>query len=87
MQKTITYEATSTGYMIYCNGQPIGGVRTQGTAKHTSDGRRKSWQNRMADTQMFQQQAKKTCAELEAGNGPEYLRQAIKAQRSQPTAP
>jgi hypothetical protein len=74
-----TYEYSSTGYRILVDGVTIGGASTRGTATHTSDGRRRSWQARQKDTQENKETAQRVCAELQAGGGPERLRKTALA--------
>lgn len=56
-----TFTSNSCGYMLYKNGEPQGGVGTMGTATHTSDGRRRSWQARKADVNMYAETAQRLC--------------------------
>ena len=66
---TFTYEADSLGYMIYCNGKPLGGARSAGTRTHTSWGSRRSWQAVRADSKMHAETARRECDELTQGRG------------------
>jgi len=56
-----TYTSDSCGYMLYKAGIPQGGARTLGTATHTSDGRRRSYVIRKADSQMHSATAARIC--------------------------
>lgn len=70
MQKTdFSSKVTSTGFMLYYKGKPIGGEGTQGTATHTSDGRPRSWQARKADVEMFNESVARDIDNLVAGRG------------------
>lgn len=64
--KRHTFTYNSTGYMIYRDGKPIGGVGTRGTASHTSDGRKRHWKHRRADLLMYRDQAQRECDRLDA---------------------
>lgn len=57
-----TFLSDSCGYTLYCDGRQRGGVRTEGTATHTSDGRRRAWQHVRADRLMYYNRAKEECA-------------------------
>lgn len=57
-----TYISDSCGYTLFKDGIMQGGARTLGTATHTSDGRRRSWQARKADMKMHREQAARQCA-------------------------
>lgn len=61
MPERWTFTSNSCGYMLYLDGKPQGGVRTLGTATNTSDGRRRSRQNRKADMAMFREDAQREC--------------------------
>ena len=74
-----TFTSSSTGYMIFCNGRPLGGAGTAGTATHTSWGSRRAWQAVRADRKMHAERARRTCDELAAGGGPAYLHRNIPA--------
>ena len=74
-----TYESDSCGYRIFCDGKPIGGATTQGTATHTSDGRRRSPQTTRKDAREHNDVAAWLCQELADGRGPAYLRKHIPA--------
>lgn len=74
---SFTYTSDSLGYMIYCNGKPLGGARSSGTATRTSWNTRRAWQNIRADLKMFVETARRTCEELSAGNGPAYMRRNL----------
>lgn len=72
-----TFESDSCGYMIKCDGKPIGGARSLGTATHTRGGMVRHWKHRQADRKMHFETAQRTCLDLAAGRGPEYLRRNI----------
>lgn len=72
-----TYESNSCGYMIKCDGKPLGGARTLGTRTRTSWGSRRSWQAVRADIAMHGETARRLCAELASGGGPAHLRKNI----------
>lgn len=72
-----TWQADSCGWTVYCNGKALGGARTLGTATRTADGRPKHWRNREKDIAMHRDTARRTCEELAAGRGPEYLKKNI----------
>lgn len=63
--KRWTFTSDSCGYMLYCDGKPQGGARTMGTATHTSDGQRRSWQARRADVKLYAETAARECARRE----------------------
>lgn len=63
-EKPWTFTSDSCGYMLYRNGVPQRGARTQGTASHTSDGRVRHWKHRKADAAMYAEQARRQCEEL-----------------------
>ena len=66
MENLWTYRSDSCGYMLYFDGKPVRGARTNGTATHTSDGRRRHWKHVRADALMHSEQAATQCARLNA---------------------
>lgn len=60
---TWTFASNSQGYMLFKDGVAQGGAKTLGTAIHTSDGRRRSWQARQADVKMHHDTAERICAQ------------------------
>ena len=66
MPERWTFTSDSCGYMLYLDGKPHGGARSMGTATHTEDGRRRSWQARQADARDNYETAKRECARRNA---------------------
>lgn len=64
-----TFTSDSCGYMLYLDGKPQGGARTNGTATHTADGRVRHWKHRRADIKMHRDTAKRICDERNAKGG------------------
>lgn len=60
---TWTYTSDSCGYMLFKDGKSAGGARTMGTRTHTSDGRRRAWQNVRKDIAENRATAKRICEE------------------------
>jgi hypothetical protein len=72
-----TFTSDSCGYMLYFNGNPIGGARTLGTATRTSSGTKRHWRNIAKDRVMHAETARRECAELIAGRGQPRFRAVI----------
>lgn len=75
--RVFSYQSSSLGYMIFCNGQPLGGAQSAGSATRTSRGTRRSWQAVRADVKMHAETARRVIGELAAGLGPSHLRANI----------
>lgn len=56
-----TFESNAQGYMLFQNGEPVGGAGTLGTATHASNGKRRHWRHVRANAKMFREEAEREC--------------------------